>query len=137
MDFPGNNWAMYMLHLLQPCEPQIETGVINIEPAYVEVWEHELSVTLTLIRSGGSDGEAIVNLESNDITAIAGDDYEAITDVVTFEDGETEKMLVVYIIDDHWQEIDEEFIVQIVSVTGAEMGDDLTTTIKILDDEKE
>ena len=127
---------MYISYSPQTCEElPLEAGVIDLVPAYIEVWENEVSVSLTVTRSGGSDGQAIVYLESVDITATVDDDYEMIPDAVTFEDGETEKTLVVYIIDEYEVEIDEEFIVQIVSVTGADVGDNVATTVKIFDDD--
>ena len=136
LDFPGKNWAMYVSYLLKSCEPPpLEPGVIDMQSATIEVWEDAVSITLHLIRSNGSDGQATVTLESHDITATAGDDYAAVTNVVTFEDGETEKTVEVYILDDTQEEDDEQFSVQISNVTGAELGTNTSTICTIIDND--
>lgn len=136
LDFPGNNWAMYFSCEVQSCDPPpIEPGVINLSPATVEILENGISVTLQLIRTSGSDGQAVVTLASSDITATAGDDYEAVTGMVTFGDGETEKFIEVYILDDGQKESDELFSVQIIQVTGAEAGPDTETVCTIIDND--
>lgn len=136
MDFPGNNWAMYVSYELQTCEPPpLEPGVIDLLPPTVEVQEDAISVTLHLTRTLGSDGQATVTLESDDITATGGDDYETVTDTVTFEDGETEKTVQVYILDDTQDEDDELFTVQISNVTGAAPGLNTSTVCTIIDND--
>lgn len=136
VDFPGNNWAMYIPYQLQSCEPPpLEPGVIDLASSTIEVLENAVSITLQLIRTNGSDGQATVTLESNDISATSGDDYEAVTNVVTFGDGETVKSVEVFILDDTQKEFDEQFTVQISNVTGAEMGVDTSTIITIIDND--
>jgi hypothetical protein len=137
IDFPGANWAMYIPYLLKSCEPPpLNPGIIDMESSAIEVEESVVSLTLKLIRSSGSDGQVTVTLDSSDITAALFYDYELATYVVTFEDGETEKTFDIYIMDDLEEEIDEQFTVQIVSVTGAEMGSNTTTTVTIIDDDE-
>jgi hypothetical protein len=136
IDFPGKNWAMYIPYLLQTCEaPPLEPGIIDMESATIEVQENAISITLRLIRSNVSDGQATVTLASTDITATGGDDYETVSTVVTFEDGETEKTVEVFILDDTREENDEQFTVQITDVTGAEMGTNTSTIFTIIDDD--
>lgn len=136
IDFPGKNWAMYIPYMLQTCEPPpVEPGVIDMESSIIDVQENAVSVTLRLIRSNGSDGQATVTLASTDITATDGDDYATVTTVVTFEDGETEKTIEVFILDDTQEENDEQFTVQITNVTGAEMGTNTSTIFTIIDDD--
>ena len=136
LDFPGNNWAMYIAYALQSCElPPPDPGIIELPQSEIEVQEDAVKITLQLIRTSGSDGQATVTLQSSDITATAGDDYEAVNNVVIFEDGETEKSVEVYILDDLQDEMDELFTVQISSVTGAQMGPNNTTICTIIDDD--
>lgn len=138
LDFPGNNWAMYFSYEVQSCDPPpVEPGVIDMLPSSVDVPENGGSITLQLIRSGGSDGQATVSLVTSDMTATMGDDYEAVATTVTFDDGETEKYLEVYILDDTQMENDEQFMAQIIDVTGAEMGVDTSTTCTIIDNDQE
>jgi hypothetical protein len=137
LDFPGDNWAMYFSHDVQSCDPPpIEPGVIDLLPSAVEVLENGVSITLQLIRSNGSDGQATVTLGINDIDATMGIDYEAVTDVVTFGDGETEKLVEIDILDDTELEADEQFRVQISNVTGAEMGSNTSAVCTIIDNDQ-
>jgi hypothetical protein len=136
VDFPGANWAMYMSYSVNPCEPPQEPGVIDMESTAIQVHESAVLVTLKLVRSNGSDGQVTVTLGANDITATLFYDYEVYNYVVIFEDGETEKTIDVFILDDFEIETDEQFTVQITDVTGAEMGSNTATTITIIDDDK-
>ena len=54
-----------------------------------------------------------------------------------FDDGETEKYIEIFILDDTQVEGDEQFVVQISDVTGAEMGVDTSTVCTIIDDDHE
>lgn len=136
LDFPGNNWAMYFSYDVQSCDPPpINPGVINLFPSTIDVFENGISITLQLIRTDGSDGQAAVTLNSADLTATVGDDYEAVTNTVTFADGETEKLIEVYILDDTQKEADEQFIVQISSVAGAEKGPNTQAVCTIIDND--
>ena len=114
---------MYFSYDVQSCDPPpIEPGTIDMLPSTVDVLENGVSINLQLIRSGGSDGQATVTLVTNDITATLGDDYAIAATTVTFDTGETEKNIEIYILDDTQMESDEQFLVQISDVTGAEMG---------------
>ena len=136
LDFPGNNWAMYFSYDVQSCDPPpVEPGVINMFPSTVDVFENGVSITLHLTRTNGSDGQATVTLDSTDLTATQGDDYEAVINSVTFGDGETEKWIEIYILDDTQKESDEQFIVQISNVTGAETGPYTQTVCTIIDND--
>jgi hypothetical protein len=137
MDFPGNNWAMYFPYQVQSCQPPpVNSGAIDLLPSTVEVDEFGVSVTLHLIRTNGSDGQATVVLEPQDISATLGEDYVLDTNLVTFGDGETEKSVEIFILDDANAEGDEQFQVQISEVTGAEMGESTSATCVIIDDDQ-
>lgn len=138
LDFPGNNWAMYFSYGVQSCDPPpIEPGIIDMLPSTIDILENGVSITLQLIRSNGSDGPATVSLVTNDITATMGDDYETVATTVSFDDGETEKFIEIYILDDTQMESDEQFMVQIDNVTGAEMGASTSTICTIIDNDQE
>ena len=138
MEFPGNNWAMYVAYTLQSCDPPpIAPGVINMQAETIEVMESATSVTLQLTRTDGSDGAVTVTLETQDLTATSGSDYYSRGLQVTFEDGETDKSITVFILDDEQIESDEEFDVQIIDVMGAELGPNDSTLIIIKDDDDE
>lgn len=137
LDFPGKNWAMYFSHLVQPCDPPpLGPGTIDLMPSYIDIHEYEVSVSLRLIRTNGSDGPATVFLDSQDISAILGIDYVLETNIVSFGDGETEKFVEIFILDEMDPENDEQFTIQITSVTGAEMGANTSTLCTIIDDDQ-
>ena len=137
MDFPGNNWAMYFSYEVQSCEPPpLEPGAIDLLPPTVVADEFGVSITLQLIRTNGSDGQATVVLDTQDITATVGEDYAMDTNQVSFSDGETEKSIEVFILDDTNVEDDEQFGVHISEVTGAEMGTNTSTICTIIDDDQ-
>ncbi|MGD9365868.1 MAG: Calx-beta domain-containing protein [Desulfobacteraceae bacterium] len=137
IDFPGKNWAMYFSHLVQSCDPpQLEPGIIDLLPPAVDVQEYGVSIRLQLIRTNGSDGPATVLLDVQDISATLGVDYTIDTNTVSFGDGETEKFVEVFILDDTDPEYDEQFKVQISNVTGAEMGANTSTICTIIDDDR-
>lgn len=137
LDFPGKNWAMYFSHQVQSCEPpQLQPGVIDLLPSSIDVDEYGVSISLQLIRTNGSDGPATVLLGSQDISAVLGADYTVDTNIVSFGDGETEKTIEIFILDDLDFEGNEQFEVQISSVTGAEMGTHTSTICTIIDDDQ-
>jgi hypothetical protein len=137
MDFPGNNWAMYFPYQVQSCDPPpVEPSVIDLLPSIVEANEFGVSVLLHLVRTNGSDGQVTVSLDTQDISATLGEDYMLETHLVTFDDGETEKFVEIFILDDTNAEGDEEFRVHISDVTGAEMGENSTATCVIIDDDQ-
>lgn len=137
-NFPGKNWAMYFSHMIQPCDPPpLGPGAISLQPPTIDIQEYVVTVSLQLVRTNGSEGPATVVLESQDITAVSGVDYVLLTHTVSFADGETEKSVQIFILDEVEAEIDEQFMVQIISVTGAEMGDNPSTICTIIDDDQD
>lgn len=137
LDFPGKNWAMYFSHLIQPCDPPpLGPGTIDLQPPTLDIQEYQVTASLQLIRTDGSEGPATVILESQDITATSGVDYVLLTHTVSFGDGETEKSVEIFILDEVEPEIDEQFMVHISSVTGAEMGDNTSTICTIIDNDQ-
>jgi hypothetical protein len=109
---------------------------IDLVPSIVEVDEFGVSVILHFIRINGSDGQATVILEPQDISATLDEDYVLETNVVIFGDGETEKSVEIFILDDTIAEGDEQFMVQISEVIGAEMGESTSATCIIVDDDQ-
>jgi hypothetical protein len=137
MAFPGNNWAMYFPYQVQSCDPPpSEPGAIDLIPSVIEANEYGVSVFLRLIRVNGSDGQVTVSLDTQDISATLGEDYMLATNLVTFDDGETEKFVEIFILDDTDTEGDEQFRVYISDVTGAEMGESTSATCVIIDDDQ-
>ena len=137
LDFPGKNWGMYFSCQVQPCDqPPLVPGTIDLLPPAIDLQEYEVSASLQLMRSNGTEGTVTVELDSQDITAESGVDYVLLTKMVTFGDGETEKTVKIFILDEMFPEYDEQFLVEIKSVTGAEMGDNTSTLCTIIDNDQ-
>jgi hypothetical protein len=100
------------------------------------VAEHAGTVTVSLTRSGGSDGRVHASLASADGTAIAGQDYVALADEAEWADGEEgARVFVIDLIDDADGELDERFDVRIDTLLGGAVSDAASTTITIVDDD--
>jgi Calx-beta domain/FG-GAP-like repeat len=103
-------------------------------------------VSVTEGNSGTTNAAFTVNLSSSysktvtvhystaDGSAVAGDDYQATSGVLTFAPGETSKTILVPVIGDHLFEYNEYFTVQLVDPTNAFVVD-ATGYGTILDDE--
>jgi len=111
-------------------------GSFTISPATTSVNENGTSVTLTVNRTGGSDGAVTVDFTTADGTAGAGSDYTATSGTLSFADSETSKTITVNIADDGNAENDETFTVDLSNPTGgATLGSPNSSTVTILDDD--
>ncbi|MBR7746816.1 retention module-containing protein, partial [Undibacterium baiyunense] len=88
------------------------------------------SVSYTISLSGSSTIPVSVNYQSSDGTALNGSDYGAVSGSVTFEPGETTKVITVNIANDSIFEGPENFNVSLSGVVNATIGNgSVTTTI--------
>ena len=67
--------------------------------------------------------QVTVDYRTEDVTATAGEDYEAASGTLTFSPGETEKTLRVPIVDDDHDDDGETFTLRLSNATGAWIGD--------------
>lgn len=93
-------------------------GVIEFSALNYSVEEDSAAALITLVRTGGNDGEVGVELIPSDITAIAPGDYDSTPILVTFADGETSKIVAVPINDDTLFEQDETIQLSLINPTG-------------------
>ncbi|MEH6556086.1 Calx-beta domain-containing protein [Pseudoalteromonas tetraodonis] len=77
-----------------------EVGTFALSASATSVSEAAGSVTITVTRSGGSEGTAVVRVYTVAGSAVAGTDFTALDQELTFADGETEKSLTLQILDD-------------------------------------
>jgi hypothetical protein len=113
-----------------------QPGVIQFESATYSVGEPDLSATVTLIRTGGSDGAVSVTVTTSNGTATAGADYTAVTQVVTFAAGQATATVSVPILDDLLLEGPETVNLALSAPTGgATLGSPTTAVLTIADDE--
>ena len=87
------------------------------QPMYMS-GENAGSVTVTVVRDGGSSGAVTVDYNTDDDGALAGLDYTGVSGTLAFADGETEKTIVVPILDDDLAEQDERFWMYLTNPTG-------------------
>ncbi len=111
------------------------TGTIALASSSYSVSETGGSVTLSVTRSGGSDGSVSVNYASADNTALDGQDYTAVSGTLTWSNGDSaSKTITVNISDDSNAEGSETFSIGLSGIVGATLGGD-SATITIIDDE--
>lgn len=84
--------------------------------------ESDSTRTATIRREDGLEGTATVTVETRDLTATAGQDYDQKTEVLTFTDGLSMKNFDVHVLDDALVESNETFNVMITAVTNGTLG---------------
>ena len=93
-------------------------GEIHFSQSVYTVTEKGGTATITVVRSGGSNGTVSVNYTTSDGTATAGSDYTAASGTLTFGDGETNKTFTVAILQDTVVEGNETVNLVLSGVTG-------------------
>lgn len=128
---------------VQLAEPSMATVVIvdNDTGFYftnstIQVLENVTNAVITVMRTNAATGTVSVNYSTQDGTAIAGADYQAVTGTLVFTNNETVKTFLVPIVDDKLAEGDESFS---VVLSGASPGSSLlppsTQTVVIVDND--
>ncbi|HEU4770341.1 MAG TPA: Calx-beta domain-containing protein, partial [Pyrinomonadaceae bacterium] len=92
-------------------------GSLQFSFSAIRVIEDVGTITVTVVRTGGSTGSLSVQYATVDGTAVAGQDYTSNTGTLTFAAGETSKTLQLGILNDATQESNETFTFQL-SNTG-------------------
>jgi ribosomal protein L35AE/L33A len=111
-------------------------SVLQFSESTYSVNENKGTVTLTVIRTGSSEGEVSVVCVTSDESATAGDDYDGSFETLIWADGDSkDKGCQIDILDDSNLEGSETFIVSIGRPDGAELGALNTVTVTILDNE--
>lgn len=113
-----------------------QPGSFEFGSASYSVSEGGGSVTITVTRTGGSDGSVSVEYATSDATAQAGTDYQATSGTLTFAHRETTKTFVVPIINDSVVEGNETVNLRLSNPTGgATLGSPSTATLTITDND--
>lgn len=113
-----------------------DPGRIGLDDSTLSVNEDAGSVTVTINRTGDSQGAATVDYRTVAGSATAGLDYQAVTGRLTFADGQTQRSVEVPILDDNNPEEQESFGFAIDNVTGsAVLGAPRTAQIAIADND--
>ncbi|TWU45387.1 Calx-beta domain protein [Novipirellula aureliae] len=110
-------------------------GTLGFQAATAEVDEDGGTVTLTVNRTGGSDGEVTINYSATNETAISGTDYSLDPGTLTFADGVTSQTITINIIDDATVEDSETFTVTLSAPGGGASLGTAVSTVTINDDD--
>jgi subtilisin family serine protease len=111
-------------------------GELQFSAASYSVGEGTATLSITVSRTNGSNGDVSVDYATSDGSAAAGQDYLATSGTVTFLDGETTQSFAVGIIDDADYEGDETFAAVLSNATGgALLGNLDAATITITDND--
>lgn len=112
------------------------TASVEFMAAAFDVNESAGSVTVTVVRSGVTEAQATVGYATQNISAVAGQDYAAVAGTLVFEPGEQSKTFTVPIINDLTIEGDEAFRVLLSNPTdAASLGPQSTAIVTIRDDD--
>jgi glucose/arabinose dehydrogenase len=114
---------------------EFNSGTIVLAQNGITVNEGAGTANVTINRTGGSQGSALVVYTTVNDTALAGSDYTATAGSVEFRDGETSKVITVPIINDTTPEPEEKFGFSLNRVDGAALGTSRTAQITIVDND--
>ena len=119
-----------------------QPGVLQFNATTYSVGEAAGTATVTVTRTGGTDGAVTVNYAlangtaTGGATCAAGVDYINTGGTVSFANGETSKTFTVMICNDTVVESNETFTATLSAATGgATIGTPATATITIIDDD--
>jgi hypothetical protein len=110
------------------------TSMFQFSNSTYRVNEADHTATITVTRSGSTDGEATVAFAASDGTAIAGGDYTAISGTLTFEAGVSIKNFSIPIIDDAEVEGDETVMLTLSDPQNGTLGTSNKAILIIVDD---
>ncbi|TWH57208.1 putative cell wall-binding protein [Desulfitobacterium sp. LBE] len=113
-----------------------QPGVLAFSNAAYTIGEGGGSVTITVTRTGGSDGAVSVDYATSDGTATAGTDYTAASGTLSFADGDAaSKTFTVAIIQDAILEGNETVNLTLSNAAGGAALGQSSATLTIMDDE--
>lgn len=112
-------------------------GTLQFSSATYSEAENTGNATITVTRSGGSDGAVSVSYATSDGTANGNSDYTPATGLLNFAAGEVTKTFDVPLLDDPAAEPDETLTLTLSAPTGgATLGSPTTATLTILDTDR-
>ncbi|MFM9032973.1 MAG: Calx-beta domain-containing protein, partial [Mycobacterium sp.] len=111
---------------------------VSISPASVSVAEGvsgTATAQFTVSLTQASASEVTVGYGTDNGTAVAGQDYTAVSGALTFAAGETSKSITVDVLGDGVVEADETFSLSLASPSGAALGAVYAATVTIVNDD--
>lgn len=129
-----DNLASTTLTLLDNDGPQ--PGVFQFSAATYTAAEGGGTATVTVTRTDGSDGSALVTVTASGGTASAGSDFTGLPLTIAFAPGETSKSLLVTLLEDTAAEGTETILLTLSGATGgAGLGNQITATLNLTDND--
>lgn len=114
----------------------LNTGSFDFEWDQYFVQEDEVAVQVGISRNAHLEIPAALDVYTVDGPARAGLDYVSVSNRVRFETGERLQLVTVSILEDTLREGPETFTLKLANPTeGFALGRNITTTVKILDDD--
>jgi CSLREA domain-containing protein/fimbrial isopeptide formation D2 family protein len=111
-------------------------GTLQFSSGTYTVLEGGGSAGITITRTGGSAGTATIQIATSNGTGVAGTDYTAVSQTVTFNDGETSKVVNVPITDNLNNQPNRTVNLTLSNAGGSgQPGSPLTAVLTILDDD--
>jgi hypothetical protein len=112
----------------------VTVGNLQFSEEQYKVNEYETSVTITVVRVGGSSGSVSVDYATRDGTATAGSDYEAVSGTLDFPDGVTRQSFIINILQDTETESNESLKIVLRNYPdGAGLGSPSTALVTIIE----
>jgi len=107
-------------------------GTLSLTSSTVNVTEGSVA-TVSVTRTGGSDGAISIDYASSDITALAASDYSSVSGSLSWADGEAGvKSITIATLVDTIIEVDESFAVTLSNlIGGATLSSGSTATVTI------
>ena len=116
---------------------EVRPGQFQFGAPAFSVRENGVTATITVTRTGGSDGTVTVGYRTGGGTAAAGVDYRAAAGTLTFAPGQTSKSFTVSLLDDRTRELTETVGLALSAPTGgATLGAQRTAALSILDNDQ-
>jgi hypothetical protein len=111
-----------------------DASTVSFTTNAVTLAETNVSVTLTVVRSGATNTAVTIDFATTNVTASAGSDYAATNGTFSFAPGETNNTLTIELADDLLYEGNETFRVILSGITNSAVGTG-TNTVSITDDD--
>jgi hypothetical protein len=120
---------------VSPAVAVTQPGMLALSATTYSVDEGGGTVTITVQRTGGSEGTVTVNYATTNGTATAPGDYTATSGTLTFGSGVTQQTFHIPIVDDTMREAAETFTIALSGATGGATLGTATATVTITDNE--
>ncbi len=97
--------------------------------------ETSSNARISVVRSGDITTAASIDIQSEDLSATVGDDYQAVAGTINFSPGESIKFIDIDLIDDTLGEAEESFDLILSQNVNVNLGTRNRVAVRILDDE--